>query len=69
MEQKAKVMSRAFVEPYVKFILNIKFFREIVLVELRVDEVSQCRRSHQRVGHVLQQNPSGEETLAARLFA
>jgi hypothetical protein len=46
------VMNRAFVEPYAKFTLNIKLFREIILVKLRVDEVSQCRRSHQWVGHV-----------------
>ena len=45
-------MKRAFIEPYAKFILNINLFREIILVELRVNEVSQCRRSHQRVGHV-----------------
>jgi hypothetical protein len=46
-------MNRAFVEPYAKFVLNINFFRKVVLVELRVNEVSQCRRSHQRVGHDL----------------
>ena len=45
-------MNRTFIEPYAKFILNIKLFREIILVKLRVDEVSQCRRSNQRVGHV-----------------
>jgi hypothetical protein len=43
----------AFIEPNAKFILNINLFREIILVKLRVNEVSQCRRSHQRVGHVL----------------
>ena len=49
------MMNRTFVEPYAEFILNIKFFRKVVLVKLRVNEVSQCRRSHQRVGHVLVQ--------------
>ena len=52
MRVDARVMNRAFIEPYAKFILNINLFREIILVELRVNEVSQCRRSHQRVGHV-----------------
>jgi len=51
--EKARAMNRAFIEPYAKFTLNIKLLREIVLVKLRVNEVSQCRRSHQRVGHVL----------------
>ena len=44
--------SHTFIEPYIKVILDIKFLREIVLMKLRVDNVSQCRRSHQRVGHV-----------------
>ena len=54
--RKPEVMRRAFVEPYAKFILNINFLREVVLVELRVNEVSQCRRSHQWVGHVSVKN-------------
>ena len=45
-------MNRAFIKPYAKFILNIELFRKVVLVKLRVNEISQCRRSHQRVGHV-----------------
>ena len=44
--------SHTFIEPYIEVILDIKFLREIVLMKLRVDNVSQCRRSHQRVGHV-----------------
>jgi len=52
VESQSYDMNRAFIEPYAKFILNINLFREIILVKLRVNEVSQCRRSHQRVGHV-----------------
>ena len=37
---KLQMMNRAFIEPYAKFILNIKFFREIILVKLGVNEVS-----------------------------
>ena len=47
--------NHTFVESYAEFILNINFLRKVVLVKLRVNEVSQCRRSHQRVGHVLVQ--------------
>lgn len=42
----------AFIKPYTKFSLNIKLFRKVVLVELRVNDISQCRRSYQRVAHV-----------------
>lgn len=62
---KAIVMRRAFVEPYAKLALNINFFRKVVLVKLRVDEVSQCRRSHQRVGHVLKQEELDLKLLVA----
>ena len=58
-------MRRAFVEPYAKLALNINFFRKVVLVKLRVDEVSQCRRSHQRVGHVLKQEELDLKLLVA----
>jgi hypothetical protein len=47
-----RVTSHAFIKPYAKLILNIKFLRKVILVELRVNEVSQCRRSHQWIGHV-----------------
>jgi hypothetical protein len=61
-------MRRAFVEPYVKLALNINFFRKVVLVELRVNDVSQCRRSHQRVAHVLKQEEFDSKSLEARVF-
>ena len=41
-----------FVKPYTKFILNKEFFRKVVLVKLRINEISQCRRSHQWIDHV-----------------
>ena len=68
MGWKARVMRRAFVEPYAKLALNINFFRKVVLMKLRVDEVSQCRRSHQRVGHVLKQEVLDLKSLVARVF-
>lgn len=52
MGQARRVTSRAFIKPHTKLILNISFLREVILVELWVNEVSQCRRSRQRVGHV-----------------
>ena len=52
MGQARRVTSRAFIKPHTKLILNISFLREVILVELWVNDVSQCRRSRQRVGHV-----------------